>query len=83
MAKSHDPGLDIAIFSFCRQCAWVVFSSVSAKKLYDVCLGLVFKVVGSENIRRIRKTLMQVWITGYHGLLREAIWLFVDGSEKP
>ena len=25
---------------------------------------------------------MQVWITGYHGFLREAIGLFVDDSDE-
>ena len=28
------------------------------------------------------KTLMQVWITGYHEFLREAIGLFFDRSDE-
>ena len=47
-----------------------------------ICSGLVFKFVGSEKISRIWKSLMQVWITGHHGFLREVIAVFVDGSNK-
>ena len=64
-------------------------SHLQRKKLYDVrsvYLGLLqanlcFKFAGSGKIRRIRNTLMQVWITGYGGVLLEAIGLFVDEAE--
>ena len=52
------------------------------RRLYDVCSGLVFKFGGSEKISPIWKTLMQVWIIGYHGSLCEAVGLFVNGSDE-
>ena len=44
-------------------------------------MNLCFEFAGSGKIGRIWKTLMQVWITGYRGFLREAIGLFVDDAE--
>ena len=35
----------------------------------------------SGKIRRIWNTPMQVWMTGYRGILLEVIGLFVDGAE--
>ena len=43
-----------------------------------MCAGvLFFKFVGSEEISRIWKSLMQVWITGHHRFLREVIGLLM------
>ena len=57
------------------------FFKCPSESLDDVCSSLVFKFVESEQISKIWETLMQVWIAGYHGFLREAFRLFVERSD--
>ena len=54
------------------------FTCLREKSLPRTLAGVLF--LSLQEVEKISQTLMQVWITGYHGFLPEAIGLFVVDS---